>query len=290
MAEYYVADSYKGFSWDANKAFRNKAGKLAVKATCKCDRCVKGVYVTRVENGQPIPHPAFDGVCLKCGGTGVIQKEIRLYTKAEYDALQRNKERAAEKKEQEMLAGADKKRTEWLEKNGFDAEGYTYIVVGIDTFTIKDQLKEENFKYNAFLRWHAAAPGTFAENCEKHHWNEFYSTTAWGDMNPLPGTQSKVDSIIEAAKPASVSEWVGEVGKRLKDIPVTLVSVHGFEGKYGYSQVVKFEDENKNIYIWFTGVEIKVEPGESCFLTGTVKDHSEYKGERSTVLTRCKIA
>lgn len=289
MAEYYTADNYKGWKL-IGEPFRNKSGKLATIAERKCERCVNGVFPAGVENGHIKPHPAFGGVCLKCGGTGIERKEIRLYTKAEYDALQRNKERAAAKKEEEMRAGAAKKREDWLAKNGFDAEGYTYIVVGLDTYRIKEELKVQNFKYNDFLRWHGADPGTYADNVEKHHWKDFYSTTAWGDMNPLPDTQKKVDSIIEAARPQSTSEWVGEIGKRLREVPVTLVSVHGFESQYGYSQVVKFEDENQNILTWFTSVEIKIEPGDACLLSGTVKDHKLYKNEKSTILTRCKIA
>ena len=289
MTDYYVADSYKNYEL-IGEPFRNKAGKLATKARCKCDRCVKGVYVSRIENGAPVPHPAYNGVCLACGGVGYITKEIRLYTKAEYDALQRTKERNAQKKEESMLAGAEKKRNTWLETNGFDPEGYTYILVGLDSYAIKDELKEAGWKYNSFIRWHNAEAGDYAENAVRVHWSEFYSTTAWGDMHPLPDAQKKADAMIKGDEEEEVpSEWIGEVGDKLKELPVTLVGVYGFNGRYGYSQVVKFKDENGNILTWFTAVNITVEVGSACKLSGTIKKLDEYKNQKCTILTRCKI-
>ena len=82
-----VAKSYVGYEYDETKAYE-KNGKMYVSARCKCDRCTKGVYITRVENGQLIPHPAFGGVCLKCGGSGFITKEVRLYTDKEFEQME----------------------------------------------------------------------------------------------------------------------------------------------------------------------------------------------------------
>ena len=290
MADFYVADSFKGYEL-IGEPFRNKAGKMASKAKCKCDRCTNGIYAVGVNNGQIVPHPAYGGVCLKCSGSGYITKEIRLYTKAEYDALQRNKERAAAKREEAMLANADKKRNDWLEANGFDAEGYTYILVGIDSYAIKDELKEAGWKYNSFLRWHNAEAGAYAENVKKIHWSELYSTTAWGDMHPLPDTQKKVDALIRGSEEEeTISEWIGEVGDKIKMLPVKLMGVYGFNGRYGYSQVVKFKDEEGNVLTWFTAVNIPVEVGSDCLLSGTIKKHDQYKEEKTTILTRCKLS
>ena len=289
MDKYYVADSFKNYELIGDP-YRNKAGKMASKARCKCDRCTNGVYAVGVNNGEIVPHPAYNGVCLKCGGTGYITKEIRLYTKAEYDALQRNKEKAAEKREQAMLAGAEKKRNDWLEANGFDADGYTYILVGLNSYAIKDELKEAGWKYNSFLRWHNAEAGEYSENVEKIHWSELYSTTAWGDMHHLPDTQKKVDTLIRGTEEEeTTSEWIGEVGDKIKGLPVTLIGVYGFQGRYGYSQVVKFKDKDGNALTWFTAVNIPIEVGSACKLSGTIKKHNQYKDEKTTILTRCKI-
>ena len=89
--EYYVADSYKYFTREG-EPFK-KDGRMYTKASCKCDRCGgTGVFACRVENGHPVPHPAYGGVCLKCGGTGTLHKTIRLYTEKQYMAMQQRKE------------------------------------------------------------------------------------------------------------------------------------------------------------------------------------------------------
>ena len=287
---YFTADTYKNYE-RIGEPFRNTAGKLATKARCKCDRCTNGVYAIGVNNGQIVPHPAYNGVCLKCGGTGYIEKEIRLYTEAEYNTMQKNKERAAQKREEAMLAGAEKKRNNWLANNGFDAEGYTYLLTGIDSYAIKDDLKNAGWKYNSFIRWHNAEAGDYAENAVKVHWSEFYSTTAWGDVNPLPDAQKKADAIIRGSEEEEVpSEWIGEVGDKIKELPVTLIGVYGFEGRYGYSQVVKFKTEEGNLLTWFTAVNIPVSNGENCLLSGTIKKHDQYKDQKTTIVTRCKIS
>ena len=112
-----VANSYVGYEYDETKAYE-KNGKMYVSARCKCDRCTKGVYVARVENGQLIPHPAFGGVCLKCGGSGFIAKEVRLYTDKEFEQMEKASIKAAEKREaareQKMKAEYANKRAKWL--------------------------------------------------------------------------------------------------------------------------------------------------------------------------------
>ena len=271
--EYYTADTYK--NWERiGEPYRNNNGKLYTKVKEKCSRCGGlGIIAARVENNRIIPIPVDGGICYACKGNKFIEKEIRLYTKAEYDALQRTKERNAQKKEESMLAEAEKKRNTWLETNGFDAEGYTYILVGLDSYAIKDELKEAGWKYNSFIRWHNAEAGQYAENAVKVHWSEFYSTTAWGDMHPLPDAQKKADAMIKGdeEEEEAPSEWIGEVDDKLKELPVTLVGVYGFNGRYGYSQVVKFKDENGNVLTWFTAVNITVEVGSACKLSGTIK-------------------
>ena len=44
-------------------------------------------------------------------------------------------------------------KTEWLEMNGFSEYGVTYLVLG-NSYPIKDDLKENGFKFSPLLRWH----------------------------------------------------------------------------------------------------------------------------------------
>lgn len=287
--EYFVAPSYKNYQ-RVGDPYLNDKGKLVTKVTCKCERCGgSGIYASRVENGEIVPFPAFGGVCLKCNGSGWESKVVRLYTESEYNTLMKQKEREAQKKEETMKVQAEQKKAEWLTKNGFDAEGYTYILVGLDSYAIKDQLKENNWKYNNILRWHKEDPGEFTQNVHKMHWTEAYSASAWGDMYPIGGAQKKVDNLIEEAKGPSLSEWVGEVGQKVKEIPVTLKNIYGYDGRYGYSEIYIFVDDNLNKLTWFTASKPKVNIGDKVLLTATIKKHDIYRNEKTTIITRAKV-
>lgn len=50
-----------------------------------------------------------------------------------------------------------------------------------------------------------------------------------------------------------------------------------------------FKDADGNVFTWKTQKGIALERGAAVNLSGTVKEHTEYKGERQTVLTRCKV-
>ena len=291
MTQYFVADSYEGF--ELVGAPFEKSGKMYSKARQNCDRCVKGVYVSRVENGHIVPHPNCGGVCFACGGTGFITKEIRLYTEKEKAAATRAKERAAERKVEQRLADAERKKAEWLKRECFTPDGVTTVYVGSNSFDVKDQLKAEGWKYSQLLGWHIAEGDVEkygAENLAEVSVSDVAAFNLYGEGCWLSTAKNFVDQIRNSRKPVSKSEWIGEVGERLYDISVTLVSVHGYNNQFGYSQVVKFETEDKSEIIWFTASDIQIKVGEKGMLTGTVKKHDIYKNSKTTIVTRCKIS
>jgi hypothetical protein len=285
--KYYTADSYKGYSL-IGEPYYNKSGKLVSMAECKCDRCHKGVYVCRVENGQPIPHPAYGGVCLRCGGAGVIRKEIRLYTESEYNAMQRAKDRAREKKDAEMRADAERKQAEWLRRNGFNAEGYTYIVKG-ETYSIKDKLKDDGFKFDPVFMWHQSqVPAGYEDKVVTFHYNDLVEFSAWGTGHYLTGAKEKVQNAVNPPEEQPNSEWLE--GDKVINLCVTFVKKNGFQGRFGWTNIFTFQDENDNVLIWFTATEPDIKLGDNFFISGNIKDRTEYKGLKQTILTRVKIS
>ena len=57
---------------------------------------------------------------------------------------------------------------------------------------------------------------------------------------------------------------------------------------YGQLYINIFKDNNDNIFVWKTttksfDINIKVQ------VSGTVKDHKEYDGQKQTILTRAKV-
>ena len=290
-----VANSYVGYEYDETKAYE-KNGKMYVSARCKCDRCTKGVYVTRVENGQPIPHPAFGGVCLKCGGSGFITKEVRLYTDKEFEQMEKASAKAAEKREaareQKMKAEYANKRAKWLEENCFNENLTTFVYFPADSFEVKDSLKDAGFKFNRSLLWHIAnIPEGYEDKVVEIALDQVAEIGAWGEGFYRPGARTFVDDILKNCRPIeeSTSEWLFEEKERFYDYAVVLKSVRGMETRFGWTTLIKFEDDHGNILDWWTSTDVKAEAGDRVLLTGTVKSHNEYKGVKSTTVTRCRI-
>lgn len=287
--EYYVADSYKGF--ELVGAPFEKSGKMYSKARQTCDRCVKGVYASRVENGQIVPHPAYGGVCLKCGGTGVITKEIRLYTEKEKAAADRAKQRAAERKVEERLASAEKKKAEWLERELFTPDGVTTVYVGSNSFDVKDQLKEEGWKYSSLIGWHIAATGIEkygAENVAEVSVSDLAAFNMYGEGCWLSTAKNFVDQIRNSRKQPSKSKWIGLEKDKIKNVPVVVKAIRGCQTQFGWTNIITFLNDD-NVITWFTSTDIKFAVGESCYLSATVKEHKEYRDEKQTVVTRAKL-
>ena len=182
-------------------------------------------------------------------------------------------------------------KTEWLEANGFSEYGVTYLVLG-NSYPIKDELKEAGFKFSTLLRWHCGnCDFELPESC---HYKElrFVDFFIWSDEDNVTymkeGAREKIEEIFNP-KVEYHSDYVGEIGERLRNVKVSIRTIGGFDSAYGYKWVYTFEDESGNLFTWFTTVQQAVSCDDVVSLTGTIKAHVEYKGARTTQLTRCKL-
>lgn len=82
---------------------------------------------------------------------------------------------------------------------------------------------------------------------------------------------------------------VGEVGKRCDFENVTVVRLRYFDGQFGVTTLVMFEDAAGNCLVWWASREPDVEEGDVVDVRGTVKAHNDYKGCPQTELQRVKI-
>ncbi len=64
---------------------------------------------------------------------------------------------------------------------------------------------------------------------------------------------------------------------------------------YGYSRygnpmvdIVNFIDKNGNRFTWFTSGKSVLDEGKTYTGSATIKKHNEYKGIKSTIITRYK--
>ena len=93
-----------------------------------------------------------------------------------------------------------------------------------------------------------------------------------------------------------MSEYIGTIGERKKLI-VTLMNCYPYYTNFGDNYIYTMCDADGNVLVWKTIKMLSVTPGTDVIkkgdlleITGTIKEHSEYKGVKQTHLTRCKFS
>lgn len=104
------------------------------------------------------------------------------------------------------------------------------------------------------------------------------------------GYAKHIEKEIERAKRIEVNHY-GEVGKRYKDKVIRKVEhVTSWETQFGTTHVYRIILDDNSVLTWKTTNGLYLEDGEEFDkITFTVKDHKEYKGEKQTEVTRCKV-
>lgn len=297
--KYFVAKSYEKMTKIGNPFLKN--GKLYIKVKDKCDRCCNGIYAIGTHNGQLVPHPNANGICFKCGGSGFITKDVRLYTEKEFTSMQHTAERREQKikkekeiKEQKLLNESENNKKEWLIHNGFSIEGFCYCIYGGNTYSIKDQLKELGCHYDSIMKWYAAAPLKDLPTQYLQLKIQFEDIFIW---HPLTKTATYKENaaitfkkLISQQLLPSTSEYIGKIKERFYNKKVTIVDKRYFLSQFGYTNIFTFEDENKNVLVWFTQKDYEeFNINQPILLTATIKNYNEYEGVKQTIITRCKI-
>lgn len=98
------------------------------------------------------------------------------------------------------------------------------------------------------------------------------------------------------------SDHVGNVGDKIS-VKVKYINTYSYDTHFGSSSIHLFMDDNRNIFKWSTNSRLEftvkdshsnysqwyyLDKGATIQLTGKIKDHSEYRNQKQTVLTRCK--
>lgn len=89
------------------------------------------------------------------------------------------------------------------------------------------------------------------------------------------------------------SSYVGSVGEKI-EIEVEFITSFLIESThfiYSDTFINKMQNEQGNIFIWKTSKNLKYEKDDTgkIRLKGTIKEHTEFRGEQQTVLTRCRL-
>lgn len=107
----------------------------------------------------------------------------------------------------------------------------------------------------------------------------------------------KARAKAEKEKANAMIEYYGNVGEKVKGIAVTGKCLTSYTNCYGsfYNAVTtfvyQFTDNAGHVFIWKTAKDIPLNDDGifNGIISGTIKEYSEYKGTKQTVLTRVKV-
>jgi hypothetical protein len=114
-----------------------------------------------------------------------------------------------------------------------------------------------------------------------------------GACSMLQGKISYEEFKNKSKEEQKESNWVGNVGEKVKLENLTIKHFSGFEGQWGWTSIFKLEDENGNQYTRFgdipkkflvSGEEVIV--GSVVSFTAEIKKHDTYNNNKQTVLGR----
>lgn len=175
----------------------------------------------------------------------------------------------------------------WFEKNGFDANGVTYVYYPDDSYSVKDQLKEDGFVFSKNLLWHKAeVPAGYEDKVVKVEFDEIGERAAWGEGFYSPSVRATVDAKLSALRPAKPqTEFYGAEGDRIVKLMVHVDSFKLVQTKYGYTNLINFSVDNYK-FQWWTNSQPAIEEDTYVPLTARIKKHNAFGGVNYTVITR----
>lgn len=241
-----------------------------------------------------------NGICHKCGGAGKVWGKWIIRT-PEYEAKlearrQAKAAKAAEEREAKRLAEYADNCAETLRRHGFTPDGFTYVFLNA-SYNDRETLKQAHVMWDAILGWHSPAevPGFQFLRVSYSDVAEF---TPWGGMAYKEGISETVEELkrkeYDRLNGLKDSEFFGKIGDKI-EISATYNFSARFEVKsfmgYGHETMFihNFRDDTGNVFVWKTSCGLNIAAGRRVTVKGTVKEHSEYKNQKQTVLNRCKV-
>jgi hypothetical protein len=122
----------------------------------------------------------------------------------------------------------------------------------------------------------------------------------WGILVSAPQAWARFNeqTLLRKAKEEKPSEWIGTAPDKDKGIKGSRITFTGIvesirwtDGLYGSTTIYQVRDELSGVIVkWFASTDgLGERKGVRVTFRGTVKAHDEYKGIKSTVLTRCTL-
>ena len=239
--------------------------------SCRCGKC----------NGTGIVDyyvPVNGGTCYDCNGRGIVTYTSKEYTPEYAAKLTARRNKKAMEKRMALAALYE--------------DGKIWVVLG-DTYEQKKALKEAGAFYNKAFGWY------FRSNKEGFRLFPVALEDAFEKFDD--GTfDFEYPKEIKVEDPeAKISQYVGEVGKKI-ELEVTYhhhssYTVQITPWTYNTMWIYNFVTPDGNKLIWKTASALcdkdgnNAAKGDKLTIKASVKEHSEYKEEKQTVLTRVRV-
>lgn len=194
------------------------------------------------------------------------------------------------KQEEKISAEGLAKKLQWLELRGFSPEGIGYHVNG-ETFSIKDTLREDGFKYHPILGWMRSSADSYEDKVTKIDINDIAEFDIFGEVHFYPNAKEIVfaEDQSKVVQGLTTTEFYGEIGEKIKDYSVTLVNKKSFMGRWGLTNVYSFIDNNNHLFVWFTSITLNKEINDTFSIKATIKGHDIFNGNNQTIITRVSV-
>ncbi len=127
-----------------------------------------------------------------------------------------------------------------------------------------------------------------------YEWNLVAALKSDGELHiSNTGIAASVFVAYQRAHPVptpqqAASVFVGTVGEKLCLTGVLCTLVRPIDSRYGVTYLHRFVTAEGNSLTWFAS-STELKEGKHYNLKGTVKAHEVYRGEKQTLLTRCKV-
>lgn len=183
-------------------------------------------------------------------------------------------------------------KVEWFKAHGFNEEGQAWCIYGDDTYAIKDWLKEQGCKFDPVFKWHSPTVFYLPEGyhmvlvvyTEYMEWDNNFAT-----MMFYPDAKEKLTRFFQHLQGPSTAEFYpGVEGERVRNITAIYKSHKGFNSQFGYTNIFTFE-AGSAVLVWFTATNVELEPGTAVDLSFTIKKFEEFRGVKTTQITRAKV-
>lgn len=135
----------------------------------------------------------------------------------------------------------------------------------------------------------ADSPNEYIHNLAVIVAGDYCSYREAGIVASIYRAKQRAEQDAAKKKVASKSNHVGTIGDRITRA-VVVDTISSYHGHYGEVQIVKMRTlESQDKLVWWATNPKGLAEGDKVVITGRVKDHRSFNGQKETVITRCKV-